>query len=108
MGYGFGRLNDLVDRAHDNSKSHGFWDKQNPKNITVLGLKLALIHSEVSECLEAARQKDKAKNNFAEELTDVCIRIFDLAGALNINLEQEIVNKMGVNESRPKMHGKKA
>jgi len=39
---------------------------------------LALIHSEVSEALEAFRHNDKT--NFAEELADILIRVLDCAG----------------------------
>lgn len=42
---------------------------------------LALIHSEVSEMEEA-----EAGENFAEELADICIRVFDLIGGLEIDI----------------------
>jgi NTP pyrophosphatase (non-canonical NTP hydrolase) len=40
------------------------------------------------------------------ELADTAIRLFDLAGSLNIDLEKEISKKMKVNEGRPIKHGK--
>lgn len=66
---------------------------------------LALIHSEVSEALEADRIGDY--ENFQEELADICIRVFSFAGANNIDLEKRILEKMESNELRPYMHGKR-
>jgi len=68
---------------------------------------IALMHSELSEALEALRQTDKSKNNVGEELADCCIRIFDYCEGRNINLEKEIITKLKKNEKRPILHGKK-
>jgi hypothetical protein len=54
-------LNNLSDQIHANAKSKGFFD--NEKN---LGEMLCLIHSEVSEALEAVRE-DKYYSNCAKE-----------------------------------------
>jgi NTP pyrophosphatase (non-canonical NTP hydrolase) len=70
------------------------------------GTMLALIHSEVSEALEADRKGDV--ENFKEELADVCIRIFDLCGLKGIDLEKAITKKMDYNKSRTYKHGGKA
>lgn len=106
MGYGFGKLNEYADRAYENSKAHGFWDGLNPEDIWVTLGKLALITEEVGEAVSAVRHTDNA--NLAEELSDIVIRVMDLAVARGINLEHFIVDKMDKNESRPRMHGKKA
>lgn len=115
-------LQDLVDRAYDNSYNHGFWDEQKvvgPKLNQELVQKtipekLMLIVSEAAEALEAYREgkleaterEDGKPEGFPSELADLCIRVFDLAGALDINLEQAIYDKMRHNESRPYKHGK--
>jgi|SRR5690242_9056437 len=44
-------INELAKQVHQNAKDHGFFDKE--KNI---GEMLCLIHSEVSEALEADRK----------------------------------------------------
>lgn len=44
--------------------------------------------------------------NFAEELADTMIRLFDLADAMGINLQREVCAKMAINELRPYKHGK--
>lgn len=66
---------------------------------------LALIHSEVSEALEADREGDE--ENYREELADIVIRIMDHAESEGIDLEEEIVSKMEENEQREYKHGKK-
>lgn len=80
-----------------------------PKNIegengdAMLG-KLMLVTSEIGEAAEAIRHGDL--KNFKEELADATIRIFDICGTMNINLELEIESKMRINEQRPIRHGK--
>lgn len=45
-------------------------------------------------------------DNFREEIADTMIRILDLAGSLDIDLDSEIAKKMETNEGRPEKHGK--
>jgi len=66
--------------------------------------KLMLVVSELAEAAEAVRDGDRA--NFAEELADTAIRLFDICGACEIDLETEIKAKMKKNESRPTRHGR--
>ncbi|MGG3800627.1 MazG nucleotide pyrophosphohydrolase domain-containing protein [Metabacillus fastidiosus] len=94
-------INQLCQKAYETAKSKGWHDE--PRETGTL---LALIHSEVSEALEADRKGDK--ENFAEELADVCIRIFDLCGSKGIDLEKAIVEKMERNKGRSYRHGNKA
>src|SRR4051794_1649024 len=93
-------INQLCKEAYETAKSKGWHDE--PREI---GTMLALIHSEVSEALEADRKGDK--ENFEEELADVCIRIFDLCGLKGIDLEKAIITKMEYNKSRSYKHGGK-
>jgi NTP pyrophosphatase (non-canonical NTP hydrolase) len=80
------KISELVQKAHDNAVKKGFWDE--PRET---GTMLALIHSEVSEALEADRHGDR--ENFAEELADTVIRICDLCGGMEIDLEKAIVGR---------------
>lgn len=66
---------------------------------------LALIHSEISECLEGVRKNlmdDKLPHRKMEEveLADALIRIFDYAGAFDLDLEGAYQEKMAFNASR--------
>jgi NTP pyrophosphatase (non-canonical NTP hydrolase) len=94
-------INHLCKEAYAIATSKGWHDE--PRETGTL---LALIHSEVSEALEADRKGDV--ENFAEELADVCIRIFDLCGSKGIDLEKAIFEKMERNKGRTYKHGGKA
>lgn len=94
-------INLLCAEAFNIAKSKGWHDE--PRETGTL---LALIHSEVSEALEADRKGNQ--ENFEEELADVCIRIFDLCGSKNIDLEDAIYTKMERNKGRSYKHGNKA
>jgi NTP pyrophosphatase (non-canonical NTP hydrolase) len=66
---------------------------------------LALIHSEVSEALEAFRKDDRV--NFDEEMADVVIRVLDCMGGLTRNFDAVVRSKMEVNRQRAFRHGGK-
>jgi NTP pyrophosphatase (non-canonical NTP hydrolase) len=78
---------------------------------------LALVTSEVSECLEALRTKtedgspamdDKvpALTGEAAEIADIVIRLMDYCGAFGIDLGNAIRQKHEFNITRPMKHGK--
>lgn len=67
--------------------------------------KLALIHSEISECLEGDRKNlyDTHLPQFPMrdvELADALIRILDLAEAYNIDIAQVMIEKLKYNRHR--------
>ncbi len=92
-------LADWQKEIHALAREKGWWDEERP--IPEL---LCLIHSEVSEALEAYRERDS--HGVAEELADVVIRCLDMAAGLNIDLEAEIEWKHEFNKTRPRKHGK--
>jgi NTP pyrophosphatase (non-canonical NTP hydrolase) len=70
-----------------------------------VGELLALIHSEISEALEAYRkdlndEKLPHRKGFEVELADALIRIFDLAGAHQLDLQGAYDEKMRYNAVR--------
>ena len=101
-------LDVLAAILHETAIEKGFWD--NPKNFDVFGNKLALVHSEVTEVLEAIR-KNKGSQEIVEEMADVLIRTLDLyasmrnAGFIDHSLDEILFNKMEKNKARPKLHG---
>ncbi len=79
------------------------WNEPNKYRIPAI---LALIHSEVSEALEAYRKGDK--ENFIEELADTLIRLVDLTAGLEVDLAAAVKAKLAVNRTRGYRHGGKA
>ena len=93
---------------HQNAVEHGWWDE--PRED---GTVLALVHAEVSECLEALREGNPPDKQCpwlsqAEvELADVVIRIMDFCERKGWALGRALVAKHEFNKSRPFMHGGK-
>jgi len=85
-----GRLNELARTSYENARNHGFYDP--PPSFAS---RISLIHSELSEALEdwrgsrmALTKNEKGKpEGFPTELADTVIRIADLCGFMEINLD---------------------
>jgi len=105
-------IQELVDAAYATAMEKGWHDRE--RNI---GESIALMHSELSEVLEAARDRrpltevyrtgDSPKpEGVPVELADLVIRVFDFCGEHKIDLEHAIEEKMAYNRTRPHRHGK--
>jgi len=101
-----GTLNTMQTLVYDWNAAQGFWASDNT------GEKIALMHSELSEALEADRKgitaddKIPAYTGLEAELADVVIRIMDFAGHHQLRLGEAIIEKLAYNTTRPFKHGK--
>lgn len=106
-------INELGRICHEAAASRGWWHQLVPNNsFDVYELKernvgelIALMHSELSEALEAARKNLQSDHipeftGLEEELADCLIRIFDFAGAAQLRLGEAFVAKMKFNAER--------
>lgn len=95
--------------CYDIADAHGFWPV--PNSARNKAEMIALMHSELSEMLEAVRKpkSDEHCPDFSNEeieAADVLIRLFDYCEGHKLRLGLAVEAKMAFNISRPLKHGK--
>jgi len=128
-------LNELRDSIHKNALEHGFYET-NPAIDPLVVDKLLLIHSEIGEATEAYRNshfanikvycktletaekfgapditkkllfESEIKDSFEDELVDAIIRLLDLCGYMEIDVDKHLELKHNYNKDREYKHGK--
>lgn len=108
--------------AFDVNTLNGWWDDRNtlietsPRMtpLVVIGC-LGLVHTEVSEAIEAVRKHDfatwgdaKTKDTLVRELAGTIVRCMDLAERFEMPLAEAIVEEIKANAERGFRHGGKA
>lgn len=100
-------INKAVQTCHQIAVDGGWWHdlETGERKERNKGELIALMHSELSECLEGVRKNlmdDKLSHRKMEEveLADTVIRIFDYCGAYNLDLGGAINEKLSFNKNR--------
>ena len=108
-------LNVLAHDIHQNALNKGFWEQSQFLGYTNdAAIRVALVHSECSELLEAIRKNIKTSEHVPEitgaeeECADTIIRLLDMAAGYGWDIEKSIELKMNYNLGRGHMHGNKA
>lgn len=102
-----GAINDMAKLCHEVSVLQGFYDglsTTEPLKGYTFPVKISLIMTELAEAIEAHRHGDT--ENLFEEMADIFIRLMDLAGAIGMDMEEEVARKMQINLDRPYKHQK--
>jgi len=103
--------------VHKMAVDHDFWNVKDGSRRNE-GEAIALIHSELSEALEAVREEHngvriadkhlREREAVTVELADAVIRIMDFAEGFGYkDLSEVIMEKIRFNSNRPKRHGKR-
>jgi len=103
-------LNEVAKTCLNTAIKSGFSPNTNINDLEeykyYLATKIALIHSEASEMLEALRVDDF--DNMVEEAVDVLIRTLEYLSCLKgVDIDFELKKKMSINSKRKFRHGGK-
>ena len=99
-------INEMCVQVHADNCKKGFWDEDRE-----LGTTLMLVVSEIAEALEADRKgrwatEEPYKDTFEDEIADTFIRLMDLCGRYQIDIDKHIAWKLEYNRGRAYKHGK--
>jgi len=123
----------MAAQIHKLAVEKGWWDSPNQEErpevsavampLDMLPEKLLMLHTEISEVVEAFRLHkgrelgistfptyfgdDGKPEGIAIELADLLIRLLDICAAYNIDLDEAVRTKYQYNKNRPFRHGNK-
>jgi 8-oxo-dGTP diphosphatase len=94
-------LKELEARMHEFVGSKGWYDDDSPKPQTPRNLAASLA-IEAAEVLEHFQWREEVKHTdeLAGELADVALYLLQLASVTDIDLEQAILDKLALNQTR--------
>jgi NTP pyrophosphatase (non-canonical NTP hydrolase) len=127
-------LNQLSYTIFQGNKEKGFWDQErnigellmlvttelaealeahrkgrmclvNPRNILPPSIP-EMNAPAISDADYAIQFAATIKDTFEDEIADAIIRLLDMCGGLNIDIDAHIQAKMKYNRTRPRLHGK--
>lgn len=126
-------LNELAKKAHDAAVAKGFYDSARPLTELVMLVVTELaevveaerkgkIPGSINDALKGFADsrlwircrsgrvdeyEENIRGTIEEELADAFIRLLDICGYYNIDIDSAVKGKMLYNATRPRKHGKK-
>ncbi len=103
-------FNNIAEEVAYISKSRGWTVNTSTEGIAS---KIALMHSELSEALEALRHGDPPSDHIPsysgmeEKFADVIIRIMHVSHVLGLKVPAALIEKLTYNSTKPHKHGGK-
>ncbi len=105
IGDAFEKLGEIITETNKANGWEGIKPEDWHNDSNRIPASLCLMHSEISEALEAFRKQDV--ENFKEEMVDIFIRWLDLLHGLGLEVAPDLYAKMEKNKKRAYKHGGK-